>query len=119
MATREDFMRYVLEQVGLFGRLSYRRMFGEYAIYLDGKVVALLCDNSFFVKQTPAQGDWNKLPQGHPFPGAKAYWVADEWLDAPERLAPLLEATALHVKPPKPRKPRKSRKSPQTRDQDR
>ena len=26
--------------------LSYRKMFGEYALYLDGKVVALVCDRS-------------------------------------------------------------------------
>lgn len=55
MATDNSFMQYVAEQIDLGGRLSYRKMFGEYAVYLDEKVVALVCDNSLFIKPTPAQ----------------------------------------------------------------
>ena len=29
-------------------------MFGEYALYIDEKVVALICDNQVFVKPTAA-----------------------------------------------------------------
>jgi hypothetical protein len=29
-------------------------MFGEYAIYCDGKVVALVCDDQFFLEPTAA-----------------------------------------------------------------
>jgi TfoX/Sxy family transcriptional regulator of competence genes len=36
------------------GAISYRYMFGEYAIYCDGKVVALVCDNQLFVKPSDA-----------------------------------------------------------------
>lgn len=46
MATDKDFVDYVVEQIGLGSRLSYRKMFGEYALYLDAKVVAFVCDNS-------------------------------------------------------------------------
>lgn len=35
MATDTSFMQYVAEQIDLGGRLSYRKMFGEYAVYLD------------------------------------------------------------------------------------
>lgn len=54
MATRQDFIDYIMEQSGLGTRLSSRKMFGEYALYLDGKVVALACDNSLYVKSTKA-----------------------------------------------------------------
>ncbi len=35
MASDRDFVLYVAEQIGLGSRLTYRKMFGEYALYLD------------------------------------------------------------------------------------
>ena len=108
MATDNSFMQYVAEQIDLGGRLSYRKMFGEYAVYLDEKVVALVCDNSLFIKPTPAAAALApQLPQRPPYPGAKDYPVADELLDDPERLRALLLATAEAMPTPKPKKPRK------------
>ena len=54
MATDSDFIDYIHEQAGLEERLTHKRMFGEYGIYLDGKVVAFACDNSLFLKPTDA-----------------------------------------------------------------
>jgi TfoX/Sxy family transcriptional regulator of competence genes len=54
MSTDRDFIDYVAEQIGLGSRLSHRKMFGEYALYVDGKVVAFACDNSLFVKPSAA-----------------------------------------------------------------
>ena len=42
MASDEGFVRYVIDQSRLGGELSYRRLFGEFALYLDGKVVDFL-----------------------------------------------------------------------------
>lgn len=50
--------------------LSARKMFGEYALYLDGMVVALVCDDKLFLKPTPgAQTALPDCPAGHPIPG--------------------------------------------------
>jgi TfoX/Sxy family transcriptional regulator of competence genes len=82
MSTDQDFVEYVAEQVGLGGRLTRKKMFGEYALYLDGKVVAFACDNSLFVKPSQAVASLGlDLPQRPPYPGAKNYPVADELLD--------------------------------------
>lgn len=54
MATGQDFIDYVAEQAGLGERLTRKKMFGEYALYVDGKVVAFACDNSLFVKPSAA-----------------------------------------------------------------
>lgn len=43
MTIRADTVRYILDQAGLGDRLTSRKMFGEYALYLDGKVVARRC----------------------------------------------------------------------------
>lgn len=36
------------------GDIPFRKMFGEYAIYCDAKVLALVCDNQLLVKPTAA-----------------------------------------------------------------
>jgi TfoX/Sxy family transcriptional regulator of competence genes len=107
MATESSFVDYIAEQAGLGSRLSYRKMFGEYALYLDGKVVAFACDNSLFIKPSEAVRRLAPdLPQGPPYPGAKDYPVADELLDDPEALRRLIVETAKLMPPPKEKKPK-------------
>ena len=111
MATDADFVEYVHEQAGLGARLSYKRMFGEYALYLDGKVVAFACDNSLFIKPTEAARKLAPdLPQRPPYPGAKDYPVADELLDDGDELRRLILATANVLPAPKPKPQKKAAK---------
>ncbi|WP_217474748.1 TfoX/Sxy family protein [Stutzerimonas stutzeri] len=110
MASDKDFMDYVAEQIGLGSRLTYRKMFGEYALYLDGKVVAFVCDNSLFIKPSQAATALApELPLGPPYPGAKDYPVADELLDDPDALRRLVIETASALPAPKPPRPRKKK----------
>lgn len=100
-------MEFVADQAGLGRRLTYRRMFGEYVLYVDGKVVALVCDNSVFIKPThAAQEQHPDLPLASPYPGAKLHPVIDELLEDNESLQRLFEDTAALLPVPKPRKPR-------------
>ena len=41
MATDQEFMEFLADQMSGAGEISYRKMFGEYAVYCGGKVVAL------------------------------------------------------------------------------
>ncbi len=107
MPTDADFITYLLDQAGLAGALSARRMFGEYALYLDGKVVALVCDHHLYLKPTPEILQvWPRPLHGLPFPGAKPWLLADEWLDDSERLRQLLRLTADALPMPAPKKKR-------------
>ena len=54
MATDVDFLQFVLDQLAGTPGITHRRMFGEYALYQHGKVVAFLCDNQCFLKPTEA-----------------------------------------------------------------
>ena len=54
MASSVEFVEYVCGQAEGAGDVSYRKMFGEYGIYLDGKFIGVICDNQFFVKITKA-----------------------------------------------------------------
>lgn len=107
MATRAETIAPILDTVP---GASARKMFGEYALYLDGKVVALICDDRLFVK--PLDVARALLPgaeEGPPYPGAKPHLVADAWLDEPDVLAEALRAVAAALPAPKPRKPKGTR----------
>ncbi|GLQ97265.1 TfoX/Sxy family protein [Dyella mobilis] len=114
MATHQDFVDYVTEQVALGDRFTHKKMFGEYALYVDEKVVAFACDNSLFVKPSKAAATLAPdLPQRPPYPGAKDYPVADELLDDSDAIRRLILETAALMPVPKPKKaaaPRKPRK---------
>ena len=112
MATTQDFIDYVAEQIALGDRLTHKKMFGEYALYVDDKVVAFACDNSLFIKPSAAATELApELPQRPPYPGAKNYPVADELLDDSEIIRRLILATASLMPAPKPRKAVSSRKT--------
>ncbi len=106
MATTRDFAEFVLDQVnGHVARI--RAMFGEYALYYNNKVVALICDNQVFVKITPQTTGilGAKHKTGLPYPGAKpAYIMSTEFLENGESFDALCAACAADLKPPKPRK---------------
>lgn len=104
MATSIDFIGYVHEQAGFGVRLAHKRMFGEYALYLDDKVVAFACDDSLFLKPTePGRGLLPSVTLGKPYPEAKDYYVLDEYLDDAELLHRVLQATADALPVPKSR----------------
>jgi TfoX/Sxy family transcriptional regulator of competence genes len=112
MATESSFVDYVHETVRLGSRLTHKKMFGEYALYLDEKVVAFACDNSLFIKPSQAAASLApELPQGPPYPGAKDYPVADELLDDPDLLRQLILETAALMPLPKPKKKPKEKTS--------
>jgi hypothetical protein len=68
-ATELSFVEYILETARLGSRLTYKKMFGEYALYLDEKVVAFACDNSLFIKPSKAVAKLAPdLPQGTALP---------------------------------------------------
>lgn len=108
MPTDRSFLEYVVEQSGLESALSYKRLFGEYALYLDGKVVAFACDNSLLLKPSEAMKLAPDLPARPPYPGAKDYPVLDELLDDPDALRRILRATADALPAPKPKSPRRA-----------
>lgn len=104
MASDPGFVEFVLEQLREAGDVSHRKMFGEHAIYVGGKVVALVCRNQLFLKPTAAGRARLGTPtEAPPYPGAKPYFVVDEHLDDPAFLGELFRATEGEVEAPKRR----------------
>jgi TfoX/Sxy family transcriptional regulator of competence genes len=105
MASDASFVAYVAGQVAGAGQVTTRRMFGEYAVYCDGKVVLLVCDNRCFLKPTAATADRVRdCPVEPPYPGAKPQPVIDELLDDAALVASLVRDTADALPAPKPKR---------------
>lgn len=106
MGTRADTIAYLTDQLSGAGEVSARKMFGEYGLYVDGKLAGLVCDDRLFVKPTPAsEAVLSGGEAAPPYPGAKAQPVVPEerWDDA-DWMADLFRETAAALPDPKPKK---------------
>jgi TfoX/Sxy family transcriptional regulator of competence genes len=108
MATQKETIEFILEKLRDRKRFSARAMFGEYALYADGKVVALVCDDQLYVKILPASAELeDQCEKGAPYPGAKPHYVVDEeQLSTIENIAEILRAIAESL----PKKIKKTKK---------
>jgi TfoX/Sxy family transcriptional regulator of competence genes len=91
MSSRQDTVDFIVDQMSNAGDISFKKMFGEYGIYCDAKIVALVCDDKLFVKPTVCGRVYlgDDLIEEPPYPGAKQYfcisgekWEDREWLSA-------------------------------------
>jgi len=107
MASAVEFVEYVCDQISGAGPVRFRKMFGEFAVYCNDKVVALVCDDRLFVKPTPKGrafiGDTVEEP---PYTGARPHFLIEERIDEREWLSQLIGVTERELPEPKPRKPR-------------
>ena len=80
MATKQTTIDYLLDQLLPLDNIATRKMFGEFALYYCGKVVALICDNILYVKITAAGKDFvgDYYQAGFAYPGAKESMLIDE-----------------------------------------
>ncbi len=109
MSTRRETVAALLDALAPAGALTARAMFGEYALYLEGRVVALICDDLLYIKPVP--GAVAALPgtgMAPPYPGAKPHLLADAALDDPDPAIAALRAAGREVPLPKP-KPKKGK----------
>lgn len=104
MASNPDFVQNVCDQMRGAGNITYKKMFGEYGIYCNGKIIGLVCDNQFFLK--PTEGGKKVLGaviEEPPYEGAKPYFKIDE-IDDRELLETAAKATYDELPEPKPKK---------------
>lgn len=102
MSTTPKTVDFICAQSGLAQRITARKMFGEYALYVDGKVAALVCDDTLFVKPTPMGAALlGAVDLQPPYPGAKPHFCITEQLDDRELLQRVLLLTAEAMPTPK------------------
>lgn len=78
MATTTEYIEYVCEQIKDIGEIRYKKMFGEFMIYVNDKPVIIVCNNVAFVKKLDCIKEMMKDAQiGYPYKGAKEHYVLD------------------------------------------
>jgi TfoX/Sxy family transcriptional regulator of competence genes len=105
MASSQRNVDFILEQLNDAGGVSARKMFGEYAIYRHGKVVALFCDDQLFVKPTVGGKTFiGKVKEASPYPGAKpCFLIGGDRCEDGEWLSELILITDRELPAPKPK----------------
>lgn len=78
MACSIDFIEYVCEVLQPLGEVRYRRMMGDYIIYLDNKCIVTACDNTAYIKKLPCiEPLMADAGTGSPYKGAKEAYILD------------------------------------------
>ena len=103
MASSLSYVEFVMEQLSGAGAITYRRMFGEYGLYCDGKYFACVCDGRLLVKITPAgEALLPDCPRGIPYEGGGEMLLPD--VEDRETLTALTRATCAALPEKNPRK---------------
>jgi len=80
-----DLVQYIVEQASKAGEVRARKMFGDYALYCNDKVVGLICDDYLYLKPFKSlepllhEDDRRMKP---PYDGAKPHYVITDVDDA-------------------------------------
>ena len=107
MATSENFKTFILEQLADAGYVRARKMFGEYCLYLQEKLVGVIADERLFIK--PTKEVENILKSVKPMPaykGAKNSFYIEE-VDNREYLCELVKTAYNSLPMPECRKKKK------------
>ena|SRR5271166_2513666 len=108
MSTKPETVAHLRGQLAGAGPIRIQPMFGEYGLYLDEKLVGLICDDRLFIKKTSygdsALGDGHDVP---PYPGAKpALLIPEHRVSDGAWLCEFVRCSAAGLPPPKPKKPK-------------
>ena len=110
MASDLDFVEFVTDQIHDECEMSFRKMFGEYALYSKGKVVALICDNQLFIKPTKAGKEYiGEYIEAPAYPGAKPSLLIQDQIEDREWLSELMLITEKELPKPKPKVKKRGR----------
>ena len=106
MATTKSTIDYLIDQLSS-SNVRARTMFGEYALYCQDKVVALVCDDELFVKITDAGKKFigKHYEEGFAYPGAKASMhISGDLCEDAKLISELILITAKALPESKPKK---------------
>jgi TfoX/Sxy family transcriptional regulator of competence genes len=105
MASNPKFVDFVIDQIDLPTHVSYRKMFGEYALYYGGKLFALICDDKLFLKPSKLGREFiEDIVEAPPYPGAKPLFLIGEKIEDRQWLKKLISITVLELPEPKAKK---------------
>ena len=110
MASNPGFVQDVADPCAGAGEIITKKMFGDYAIYCDGKVFGLICDDRFYLKPTDVVRPLLRTVEMRPpYDGAKDYFYIED-IDDHDYISSLVRETCKALPEPKPKKRSVTRK---------
>jgi TfoX/Sxy family transcriptional regulator of competence genes len=111
MSSSQNTVDFIVGQMMGAGEVSFKKMFGEYGIYCDSRMVASVCDDKLFVKSTTRGRTYiGNVVEASPYPGAKpAFLISAKKMGDAEWLSGLVKITAEEL--PLPVKKKKTGKA--------
>ncbi len=111
MASDLQFVEFVVDQIDEDCAVTYLKMFGEFGLYSDGKLFALICDDRLLMKPTEGGRAFiGEVVEEPPYPGAKPSLLIGDQIEDREWLSELVRITVRELPAPKPKKRKKKRK---------
>ncbi len=105
MASTQEFVDFVVEQITDCGEISAKKMFGKYGIYADGKIFGLICNDKLYLKPTEAGRQFIGTPTEEPaYPGAKPYFLIEDKIEDSAWLSELIRASLPELPAPRSKK---------------
>ena len=90
MASNPDFVQYIADQCAGAGRITVRKMFGDYGLYCNDVICGLVCDNALYMKPVDALVPLlRSVDRRPPYDGAKPYFYIED-IDDRDYLASLV-----------------------------
>ena len=92
MASRKEYLDFILEQLSELEEIAYRAMMGEYIIYYRGKIIGGIYDDRLLVK--PVKSAILLMPDANyelPYEGAKEMLLVND-VDSKDFLTRLFNA---------------------------
>ncbi len=104
MASKSDYLQFILSQLDNLENITYRSMMGEYILYYRGKIVGGIYDDRLLVKPVKAAVNYLRTASYEtPYEGAKEMLLVDE-VDDRAYLEGLFQAMVDELPMPKARK---------------
>jgi len=108
MASNQDYVDFVVGQIKNAGKITAKKMFGEYGVYSNGKIFGLICDNKLFIKPTEAGRVFiGNVVEAPPYPGAKPSFLIEDKVEDRDWISHLVKITVAELSEPKPKKKKK------------
>lgn len=107
MATKQGTVDYIVDQLISLNNIATRKMFGEYALYHEGKVVGLICNDILYIKITEEGKEFvgKYYKEGYAYDGAKvSMQINEDQIDDHVWLSELVSITSQNLPLPKPKK---------------
>ena len=102
MASDQNFVDFVLGQIQNAGKITAKKMFGEYGIYSDEKLFGLICDNKLFIKPTNSGRQFiGNVIEVPPYEGAKPSFLIEDKIEDSDWLSKLIRISVKELPPPK------------------